>query len=84
MSQKTQYIGLRTDKKTNAVSNLHYLLQKTLDVPKIYHNQEKLVKPVYKQTTFCKVLETFSNYHWQTFKVQSIHDTTKKTFFRVV
>ena len=51
-SCKTQFIKFKTQNKTNSVSTLHLVSQKTLDVPKKNNIQEKLVEPVFKKRFF--------------------------------
>ena len=41
-----QFNSLGTENRTNAVSKLLLLSQYVMDVPKMYHNQEKHVKHV--------------------------------------
>ena len=57
ISHKTQFNKLRPESKIKAVSIFHLVSQKTLDLPKIYHNQEKHVKPnlCKENTSFCSV-----------------------------
>ena len=51
-SYKTEFNELKTENKTSAVSTLHLVSQKTLDVPKKNNIQEKLVEPVFKKHFF--------------------------------
>ena len=51
ISHKTQFKNLGTANRTNAVSKLLLLSQNVVDVPKMYHYQEKHVKPVYNENT---------------------------------
>ena len=74
ISHKTKFNKLNTEKKISAVSNLHLVSQKTLDVPKISHNKKKHVKLFIKKKLllFCslnsmnlsiKILETIAQYY---------------------
>ena len=59
ISHNTQLNKLKTERWSNNIKNLHLVSQQTLDMPKTYWNQQKRVKPVYKENiSFC------SKNHW--------------------